>query len=178
MAEAMGELETLLVERSITRVLLEYARAVDRRDYEGVAACYWPDAHDRHADFSGDAVAYVAWLREVLPPIAVSTHRFTNVLIDVVSTDLATSESWCCNTLVFRDAAGDEQHTTSHLRYLDRIERRGGAWRIADREVVTDWFRVENPRSTRRITPGDVGDGATPDVAEAATEDPRGSERS
>lgn len=139
----MDEADIAAIERAITRVLLRYAHAVDRRDYDAVAACYWPDATDRHATFDGDAVAYVAWLREVLPAIAVSTHQFTNVLIDVESATSARSETYCSNVLVHpgRDAEGRERHTTAHLRYLDRYERRGGEWRVLAREVVTDWSR-------------------------------------
>lgn len=146
--------EQARIERRITRALLQYARAVDGRDYDAVAECYWPDAHDEHADFSGDRDTYVAWLREVLPPIAVSTHQFTGTLVDVESPTVALAHSWCLNTLVFRAGPGAaDRHTTAHLRYLDRFECRGGEWRIADRRVVTDWFRVENPVSTDRIRP-------------------------
>jgi ketosteroid isomerase-like protein len=150
--------ERAAIERQVTRVLVRYAHAVDARDYDAVAACYWPDAHDEHADFSGDAVAYVAWLREVLPPITTLTHQFTNVLVEVHSPVAATSSAYCTNTLVFAGAAGEpDTHTTSCLRYVDRFEQRDGEWRIADRRVRTDWFRVEEPRSTTRVRPGAAG---------------------
>lgn len=141
----MDESEVVAIERAVTRVLLRYAHAVDRRDYEGVAACYWPDATDRHATFDGDAVAYVAWLREVLPGIETSTHQFTNILVEVVSADEATSETYCCNVLVHpgRERDGRVRQTTAHLRYLDRFARRGAEWRVIAREVVTDWSRDE-----------------------------------
>ncbi len=154
----MDDDERAAIERQVTRVLVRYAHAVDARDYDAVAACYWPDAHDEHADFSGDAVAYVAWLREVLPPITTLTHQFTNVLVEVHSPVAATSSAYCTNTLVFAGAAGEpDTHTTSCLRYVDRFEQRDGEWRIADRRVRTDWFRVEEPRSTTRVRPGAAG---------------------
>lgn len=133
------------IERAVTRVLVRYAHAVDRRDYEGVAACYWPDATDRHATFEGDAVAYVAWLREVLPAIEVSTHQFANILVEPESATSARSETYCTNVLVHPgvDDEGRQRHTTAHLRYLDRYEARDGEWRIIAREVVTDWSRDE-----------------------------------
>ena len=153
--QELDDAQRAAVERHVTRVLVRYAHAVDARDYEAVAACYWPDAHDEHADFSGDAVAYVAWLREVLPPITTLTHQFTNVLVEVHSAASATSSSYCTNTLVFSGAPGEpDTHTTSCLRYTDRFEQRNGEWRIIERRVRTDWFRVEAPRSTQRIAPG------------------------
>ena len=134
------------IERTIVRLLHRYAHCVDRRDYDGIAACYWPDAIDEHATFCGDAVAYVAWLREVLPPISVSSHQFTNILVDTVSEHLVTSETYCLNVNVFAatDASPAPRHTTALLRYLDRFECRGDEWRIAGRRVVTDWSREEH----------------------------------
>lgn len=148
---ALPESQAALVERAVSRVLLRYAQAVDRRDFEGIAACYWPDAIDDHGSFHGDAVAYVEWLRKVMPNVAVSSHQFTNVLVDVESPTSARSETYCLNTNVFA-ARGDrpETHTSSLLRYLDRFEQREGEWRIAARRVVTDWLRTENPTSTSR----------------------------
>jgi hypothetical protein len=36
-------------------------------------------------------------------------------------------------------------------RYLDRFERRGGAWKIAHRQVVADWNRID--RVSERMDP-------------------------
>lgn len=137
--------EAPAIERELTRLLLRYAHCVDRRDFDGIGACYWPDAIDEHATFHGDALAYVRWLREVLPPIAVSSHQFTNILVDVHTPDDATSETYCLNVNVFAAPAADgrERQTTALLRYLDRFERRAGEWRIAHRRVITDWSREE-----------------------------------
>lgn len=150
----MDDIERAGIERAVSRVLVRYAHAVDAKDYDAVAACYWSDAHDEHADFSGDARAYVVWLREVLSPIRVLTHQFSNVLIDVESPTAATSVAYCLNTLVIDGAP--PTHTTSCLRYHDRFERRGDEWRIVDRRVTTDWFRVEQPASTERLRPGEL----------------------
>ena len=145
------ENQTAAIEREITRVLLRYARSVDRRDFDGIAACYWPDAIDDHGSFHGDAVAYVAWLRKVMPNVAVSSHQFTNILVDVESATTASSETYCLNVNVFAATAErPERHSSSHLRYLDRFEKREDSWRISGRRCVTDWIRTENPLSTGR----------------------------
>jgi hypothetical protein len=91
-------------------------------------------------------VEYVAWLREVLPAVAVSTHQFTNILVDVHSATEASSETYCLNVSVFAGADGaPDRLSTAHLRYLDRFALRAGEWRISDRRVVTDWSRSETP---------------------------------
>lgn len=142
----MNESDEVAIERTITRLLLRYAHAVDRRDYDAVAGCYWPDAIDEHATFRGNAVDYVAWLREVLPAVAVSTHQFTNILVDVESATTASSETYCLNVSVFASVDDSpDRLSTALLRYLDRFECRDGEWRISDRKVVTDWSRSETP---------------------------------
>jgi hypothetical protein len=142
----VNEVDEAAIERQITKLLLRYAHAVDRRDYDAIARCYWPDATDEHATFQGNAIDYVAWLREVLPALAVSTHQFTNMLVDVESQNAASSETYCLNVSVFASADDSpDRLTTAMLRYLDRFERRDGEWRISERRVVTDWSRSETP---------------------------------
>ena len=134
----MSELDRLLAERAITRVLYRYAQGVDRRDFEQVTACYWPDGYDSHGSFEGTIPDYVAWLQKVLPAVAVSSHHFGNVLIDVdLAAGTAKSEAYCDNASVFPDG----RHLQLFLRYLDEWQRRDGEWRIARRKVVEDWSR-------------------------------------
>ncbi|MBY0400747.1 nuclear transport factor 2 family protein [Myxococcota bacterium] len=132
------ELDRLLAERAITRVLHRYAQGVDRRRFDQIRDCYWPEARDDHGSFQGGVLEYVAWLEKVLPNVAVSSHQYTNVLIDVeLEAGTAESEAYCLNGNVFPDG----RHLHHHLRYLDRWQRRDGEWRIAYRRVVTDWSR-------------------------------------
>lgn len=142
----MNELELLLAERAITRVLHRYAHTVDRRDFDGVQACYWEDGYDEHEGFAGPVPEYCAWLREVLPRVDTSTHQFTNVLIDVdPSGDAATSEAYCLNATVWGpDERGRARQLLSGLRYLDTWQRRDGEWRILRRQCVADWRRMDD----------------------------------
>jgi len=136
------EIDLLLAERAITRVLYRYAQGVDRRDFAQIESCYWPEGHDAHVGFDGPVREYVAWLRTVLPRVAVSSHQYGNVLIDVdLEAGTATSEAYCDNDNVFPDG----RHRELFLRYLDVWERRDGEWRILRRQVLQDWAR-ETPQ--------------------------------
>jgi hypothetical protein len=134
-----SNLDLVLAEREITRVLYRYAQGVDRRVFDQIESCYWPDGSDNRVDGSIDD--YVAWLREVLPNVAKSTHQYTNVLIDVdLASGTATSEAYCLNVSVFADpAAQGSARLTTVLRYLDEWDHREGEWRIVARVVVRDW---------------------------------------
>jgi hypothetical protein len=41
-------------------------------------------------------------------------------------------------------------------RYMDRMEKRGGVWKIAYRVGTTDWTRIEPPSSQGLDTRGDL----------------------
>lgn len=139
-ALSAAELDLLLAERAITRVLNRYAQGVDRRRFDQIRECYWPDGYDRHGSFEGTVPDYVAWLEEVLPNLEVSSHQYTNVLIDVdLAAGAANSEAYCLNVNVFPDGT----HMRSLLRYLDTWQRRDGEWRIYERTVVKDWSRTD-----------------------------------
>ena len=133
--------DLFVAEREITRVLYRYAQGVDRRRFDQIAACYWDDGSDNRVD--GSIAQYIAWLVEVLPNVATSTHQYTNVLIDVdLSADVATahSEAYCLNVSVFADpVANGAARLTTVLRYLDEWQRRDSEWRIFQRVVVRDW---------------------------------------
>jgi hypothetical protein len=139
------DVDVLLAERAITRVIHRYAQGVDRRRYPDVRACYWDDGYDEHEAFAGTVPEYCAWLAEVLPKVDTSTHQFTNVLIDVdLDADRATSESYCLNVSVWGPQPdGTARFLTSGLRYLDEWQCRDGEWRIFNRRCVADWRRVE-----------------------------------
>jgi hypothetical protein len=126
-------------EREISRVLYRYAQGVDRRRFDQIAGCYWDDGRDNRVD--GSVAQYIAWLIEVLPNVATSTHQYTNVLIDVdLSAATAHSEAYCLNVSVFADpVANGAARLTTVLRYLDEWQRRDGEWRIFKRVVVCDW---------------------------------------
>ena len=134
----MSELDTLSAERAITRVIYRYAQGIDRRDFEQVRECYWPDGYDAHESFEGTIHDYIAWLQKVLPNVAASTHQYGNILIDVdLAAGTAKSEAYCDNASVFPDG----RHLQHFLRYLDEWQRREGQWRILRRKVLQDWSR-------------------------------------
>ncbi|MCU1514692.1 MAG: hypothetical protein JWO10_1782 [Microbacteriaceae bacterium] len=132
-------IQELLDERSITRVLREYCRAIDRMDFELLASVYWPDATDDHGSFVGTAPEFIAWLRTLLPRHDWTEHHLTNVLIDLDG-DSAKVESYL---LAFHGGPAHDArwNFAAGCRYVDRFERRDGEWKIADRVTVIEWTR-------------------------------------
>ena len=87
----MGEeLELLLAERAIARVLCEYSRAADRCDLELMRSCYWPDGTDDHGSYDGDVDGFIEFVGPALQRFERTNHFLGNMLIDVdLSHDVA-----------------------------------------------------------------------------------------
>ena len=153
-----AELEDLVARRDVHAVLTRYCRALDRADRALMRTVYWPDGVDIHGIYSGNAAEFVEFIiDEITQYFEMGTHCLLNVHIDVDG-DLAHAESYLYSACRVRPEmtesmfgsryarfhggrgldAGNEQFVMAG-RYLDRLERRDGEWRILRRQVVMDW---------------------------------------
>lgn len=133
----------LLADRQeIIDVVARYTRAIDRRDFDLLRTCYHPDAVDHHTGFTGDIDDYVEWLREVLAEYPVTQHLVGQQYVEIDG-DVARCESYGIATHHVGPDGDPERDYTSGFRYIDRMERRDGEWRIAERLAVRDWTRRE-----------------------------------
>lgn len=127
--------------QEIAEIVLRYCRGVDRLDYDLIRSCYHDGAVDHHTGFDGDADAYVEWLRGVLPRLGGTMHMVANQLIEVDG-DTARSESYGLAHHWGEPFTDTSRNFTSAFRYVDRVERRNGVWRIAERWAVREWTRA------------------------------------
>jgi 3-phenylpropionate/cinnamic acid dioxygenase small subunit/ketosteroid isomerase-like protein len=131
-------------EPAIRDVVLRYCRAVDRRDYESVRACYHPDATDHHGTYQGGVDGFIERLHRELPKCERTFHVVANLLVDRVTTESARCESYVLAFHRVPNRGGDGLvDRLVALRYLDRFERRDGRWRIAERVCVCEWTRTD-----------------------------------
>jgi hypothetical protein len=117
----------------IQQILYRYCRGVDRGDRDLLASVYHPGAIDSHGAFKGPGSEFADFLTELMDGIPeTGQHHITNMLIDLDG-DSARVESYFLAL-----HPGDGGRTLVGGRYLDRFEKRGGAWKIAERTVVID----------------------------------------
>lgn len=137
------DLDRLLAERAITGVLLTYARAVDRQDWDLLRTVFHPDAIDDHGPYVGGVDGLVDFLRREMAQVDSATHLIGNVLVDHLDADTAQVEATA--TAVHRHTGRDGGlvDLTFSVRYLDRVERREGRWAVASRVVVIDRSRID-----------------------------------
>jgi hypothetical protein len=132
----------LLDKQEIHETLMRYCRGIDRCDEELLRSVYHPDATDNHGQFVGKASDFIPWALKSLARDINTKHYVTNEYIDLRG-DVAFVESYLL-AVHYREAReGGKVQLIFGARYIDRFEKRDGAWRIADRKVVSDWAKFD-----------------------------------
>lgn len=165
---------------AIQDLVHRWCRAVDRLDFDAMRSVFHPDATDNHNHYHGNVEGLLAWIRERHQGITFSMHMVGNLVIEFASPALALAESyvWCLQryppgaasslaqlTGGATGAEGQAMDLMACSRYVDRMERRGDEWKIAQRVVITDWKAIQPcaadapvPRPTWNIGRHDMGD--------------------
>ena len=131
------KLQYLLDRLQIQDVVNRYARGLDRHDDDVLRSVFHEDAVDNHGPWVGGREAFVAWANG-------PCHQHTNAHLHQITThnceidgDIAHTESYCQWVHRLKD---EETVTVGGGRYVDRLEKRDGEWRIVVRRLVLDLF--------------------------------------
>jgi ketosteroid isomerase-like protein len=133
-------LETMVREiydrQKIRDVVINYCRGVDRMDRELLMSCYHPDAIDDHGFFVGGPEAFWEWVSHYHGNAQIGhQHIVTNHSCDL-NGDVAHTETYW---MFAATDAKDYSLSIGGGRYIDRMEKRNGEWRIAARKCVSEW---------------------------------------
>jgi hypothetical protein len=138
-------LAALVAKQEITEVLYRYCRGMDRADEAAARSCFHPGSVHSHGAFQGLSADFIDMAMTIVRPLKACTHMVTNMMIELAG-DRAVSE---CHFLAHHrrhkaDGSGEEDMFLKG-RYLDRFERRDGAWKIVGRTGLHDFERVLEP---------------------------------
>lgn len=124
----------------ISEVLARYCRGVDRMDVDLLKSVYHEDSTDDHTIFKGSGWDFAEFIVKTCRQLGgVSHHNITNSLIELRSSDLAHADTYYVTHHAFADPdTGQKMLLLALGRYLDRLERRAGVWRIKSRLVTID----------------------------------------
>ncbi len=119
----------------IADCIARHARGCDRHDASLLTSTYWPDGVDEHGATVNSGAAYAAWVNGV--HAATSANHLHNVTTHLceIDGDVAHAESYVMVTLLSPD---ESTATVMCGRYLDRLERQNGEWRIALRRATVE----------------------------------------
>jgi hypothetical protein len=139
MSDITEELRALLDRERIRDCIARLARGEDRRNAELIRASYWPDSTTDYGVFAGSFEQYLTWVVPGSPAIPVTQHVLGQTVISLKG-EKASAETHV--TSYHRVNMGpEERDTVIGGRYLDRLEKRMGEWRIAHRVMLYDWFK-------------------------------------
>lgn len=119
-----------------------YARAIDARDGDALAALFDPDGTVTGARGSQPVAAYLDNLTNGPRAFERSMHVFADPLIELApGADEATVDTYAIvHQLGAVGGSGDDLELG--LRYVDRVVRLAGRWVVRDREATTLWMRA------------------------------------
>ena len=144
-AKLEARVREMLDKQEIHEVLMRYCRGVDRGEADLVTASYHPDAVDDRgamAVVGRDTGAKFTGSKAMTKTRQAGGQHFTgNVLIELEG-DKAYVESYFISFAATEKDDGEYTRMRG-ARYLDRFERRGGAWKIAYRVVADEWDRLD-----------------------------------
>lgn len=156
-----AELETLrrdvqlLKDRqAILDCIASHARGCDRHDLDLISAAYHEDAVDEHGAVTNSGPEYGAWANASHAATSEThTHNVTTHSC-AIDGDTAHAESYVIVVLLATD-----RRTAQFIsgRYLDRLERRDGEWRIAVRRSTVEVMFVADASVLRTSFFKDLG---------------------
>lgn len=142
----------LIAKQEIAEVIYRYCQGCDRSDEEMLRGCFHDDCITDHAGWSGKSQDWVPMALDWLKERVAVTHIVTNVFVEVDG-DRAIMN---CHFLAYNRAPKPGTDKFEEMvvkgRYIDRLEKRGGPWKIAHRIGIHDMERfVEAPASANEI---------------------------
>ena len=140
--EQTPTLEEVRDRLAIQDCIARQAMANDTLDAELWKSAFWPEATESHGWYEGPVYAFVD---ETIPMLR-EQMRMTwhQVGAPLISLDGEAARAVTCFFAYcrLRAPAGEaESDLLSGGRYIDRLEKRGGRWRIARRVSKGDWVR-------------------------------------
>lgn len=141
---------------AIQECLYRYIRGVDRKNWDMVRSAYHTDAHDDHGNYKGGVDGFIESLVIRHATIEQSMHVVGNMWIEFDGPDGAVVETYFITHQRLSPEAGDarlpylrgrpiapDQAVETEVvgRYVDRMTRRDGVWRIQRRTVVFEVSR-------------------------------------
>ena len=124
-------------EHKLTQMMYTYAHGADRGNMQVVRSGYTDDAYDDHGPMSGPVDKFVENMRSnhEKNTFGALQHFIWNVIVEVAG-DRAVSESYF---ICFAGTPNEVKPQFLAGRYVDRLVRTDGGWRVKLRTVVFDW---------------------------------------
>jgi len=133
--DKLARLEQLLDRQDIVDCLTRFSRGMDRFDREVFLSAFHSDAVIAAGPFVGGPVQLFEWASRLHEQGQSATHHnLMNITCDIDG-DVAHTETY----YLFVGRNRDETNWIAGGRYIDRLERRAGEWKVALRTNAIEW---------------------------------------
>jgi hypothetical protein len=137
--DVSDQVQAMLDRDAVRECLIRLARGEDRRDAALISASIWPDAEMDYGVFKDGFPAYLAWVVPGADAITDTQHVLGQSFVEL---DGAVAKAETQVISYHRvDMGAGERDTCIGGRYLDVLAKRDGAWRIAARTMLYDWYQ-------------------------------------
>lgn len=135
LAALQREVRYLRDRQDVLDCISRHARGHDRHDVDLLTAAYHADGVDEHGHAVNSGPAYAEWANATHAATSSSHLHHVTTHTCELDGDVAHCESYVIVVLLSPDGG-----TTSIMcgRYVDRLEKRAGIWRIAVRRATVD----------------------------------------
>jgi hypothetical protein len=134
-ADTVARLLDLLERQAILDCLGRFSRGMDRFDREVFLSAFHPDAVVAAGPYVGPPDTLYDWASNLHEQGQVATmHNLQNVTCEIDG-DVAHTETY----YLFIGRNRDETNWVAGGRYIDRLEKRDGVWKIAMRTNAIEW---------------------------------------
>jgi len=131
----VARLEQLLERQEILDCLIRFSRGIDRFDRQLFLSAFHADAIIDAGEFVGDPETLYSWASDLHARGQKATqHDLLNHSCEITG-DIAHTETY----YLFVARNHDETNWIAGGRYIDRLERRDGKWKIALRCNAIEW---------------------------------------
>ena len=132
-------LDLLAIQRCLARAVM----GNDMLDAAMWKSAYWPDATEDHGWYVGNAHAFIDETMDMLVREMDMTWHAVGMPVIVTDGDRARSVAPFTGYVRLIDPGNaDTSDLVCGGRYIDRLERREGVWRISHRTSKGDWARL------------------------------------
>jgi hypothetical protein len=136
--DRLVRLEHLLDRQDILDCVTRFSRGMDRFDRELFLSAFHSDAIIAAGSFVGGPEALYDWASDMHEQGQVATHH--NLLNHTC--EIAGEVAHCETYYLFAARNRDQSNWVAGGRYIDRLERRQDAWKIALRTNAIEWSGI------------------------------------
>jgi hypothetical protein len=134
-AARLARMEQMLDRQDILDCLTRFSRGMDRFDKPLFLSAFHADAVVAAGNFVGDVESLYTWASAMHEAGQIATHHNMLNHSCEIDGDTAHTESY----YLFVGRNRDDSNWIAGGRYIDRLERRDGEWKIALRTNAIEW---------------------------------------